>query len=256
MYSITMKSVSVWRKIKRTYRSLSRKQKTLIVTISIILVPIIIVAWHVPTWYKEYIFRTRWTQTQQSLKPLGNNNVVQTITDTCANKRNGSSQLYSVSDISAAINNSQENKIVLIGKDEGSEENYNSNSDPLNSPVVVIDAAGKGITLLCFNFNERLVIKNAGNLEVGFSNFQNISGNALTIASGSGKIHDNIIENSSLSGIFIDAGQWEIFGNTIQKNSSYGIYGGYGSDINIHDNNISENKGYQVRLLKTREIFK
>ena len=254
-YFIISKSYFAWKKIHAKWQGSTRKQKRIMAIIIILLISVAIVAWKAPIWYKQYVFRTRWLSDQKDLKPISGDNASRDSGQTCEQKRKTTENLYAVSDIPAVIKNSSNDKIVLVGK-EAETPGATSDSATSDLPAIVIDAAGKDVTLFCFDFRQRVVVENAGTLEIGYSRFQDIFGNALTIANGNGKIHDNNIENSQGSGIFANAGNWEIFGNTIQKNSSYGVYGGYGASLDIHDNAISENKGYQIRLLQSREVYR
>ena len=238
------------------FRQNRKFRKITLISLATVVV-LTLAVWNVPTWYEQYIFRTRWPVSQENLKAVLAGNISSDAQKSCEERRKETDQLYAASDIQDAINKTSDGKIVLVGKQESAENSgSNSDADPLDSPAIVIDASGKDVALFCFDFNDRVVVQNAKNLEIGFSHFQNISGNALTMADGNGEIHDNLIENSQGSGIFVNGGNWEISKNVIQKNSSYGIYGGYGADLNIHENAISDNKGYQVRVMKTREVYK
>lgn len=196
--------------------------------------------------YQQYKLRTHFYDIEEGLNTVSEEKVKTDIDGQCEQIRKSADRLFSVSEIKNEIEKSViDGKLKLVGKNETNPEQQK----------LIIDIKGKEIELLCFDFSSRLVVEGEGKLEIGFSNFENVEGNAINLKNGEGKIHHNLILNSSKSGIFVDNGKWEIYDNIIKDNLSYGVYGGYGAELNLHENAIKNNGGYEVRILEERKVF-
>jgi hypothetical protein len=189
--------------------------------------------------------RTHFYNADKKLDSITEEKVIENIKGQCDKIRKSAGKLYSPREIETAIKNSDgKNKIRLVGREEASKKGY-----------LALNIEGKDVELFCFDFGERVVIEGRGKIEIGFADFHDIDGNALSLTGGEGKIHHSKFTNSSKAGIFSDQGKWEIYGNIIKNNHSYGIYGGYEADLDLYENAIIDNSGYEVRMLGEKEVY-
>lgn len=230
-----------WNKLK------FEKQTIKICGICIAIISIVVILFfQIPRWYNRYDFRTRFVENQVGIVPISEESAKKVSEGKCDEFRKNAARQYLPREIPAVVSALKEEKIILVGEEA-------DNSEPSGS--VIIDTAGKNISLLCFDFSGRVVVTGGGKIEISYSNFRDVSGNAISVSSGSGKIFGNMIENSKRSGIFIDSGDWEVENNIIKNNGSYGVYGGYGAELNLRENHISNNGGYEIRLMKERKVY-
>ncbi len=200
-------------------------------------------------WFQKYQLRTHFYKATKELKAVSEEQALKSSEGRCEQLRKSATKLYSVNEIKNEIDKSgRDEKIKLVGKRD-------SNSREQDTDYLILNIEKKEVELFCFDFMNRLIVEGEGQLEIGFSNFENIEGNALSLKNGKGKIHHNQIRNSTKAGIFANKGEWNIYGNIIKDNLSYGIYGGYESSLNLYENAIENNGGYEVRLLEERQIF-
>lgn len=206
---------------------------------------------YVPRWFGQYQTRTRFYKATEKLDAVSEEKAMENITGQCKKIRNSADKLYSASEISGEIEkNTGGEKLRLIGREEiNSEENQKGS-------YLLLNVENKEVELLCFDFSDRVIAEGKGKLEIGFSNFKSIDSNALSLSGGQGKIHHNLIENSSKAGIFAIGGSWEIHGNVIKNNLSYGVYGDYEAELQLRENAITDNGGYEVRILKERKVYR
>ncbi len=212
---------------------------------------LLLLVMQVPRWYKQFKFRTHFISNQDDILPVSEDIAKKDIDGKCDDIRKNAPKLYSVSEISDAIAQSNGGKVTLVGEDEPQDGSEEENTAPL-----VLDTSGKDIQLLCFSFQQAVIVTGSGSLDIGLNDFESVPGSALVMEGAKGTIHQNIIENAQKAGIFADSGQWEISENVIKNNLSYGVYGGYGADLHLNGNFIGGNGGYQIRLLAKREVYK
>jgi len=240
-------AIKVVEKIK--YSVKCDRQKVIIGGVVFLIVIFLAGVYYLPKRFEAYQLRTHFYKTTEKLNAITEEQANGDIGGQCDKIRNSAERLYTVDEISTEINNATNGeKIKLIGKSE-------DDAEIKPEEYLLLNIKNKDTELLCFNFNKRVVVEGNGKLEIGFGNFNDIEGNALSLLSGQGKVHHNQIINSSKTGIFATAGQWEIYGNIIKNNLSYGVYGGYEASLNLFENAISDNGGYEVRLLKDRKVF-
>ena len=81
-------------------------------------------------------------------------------------------------------------------------------------------------------------------------------GEAIKTFGSTGSISNSAITDSSKSGIRLIKSNLTIEYNKITGNRSYGIYVDEDSEAQIQHNYIKDNEGYNVRVQKTRDIYK
>jgi hypothetical protein len=233
------------------FSMLDRRKKIKIAIVFIGAVIIIIVLGNVPRWWKMYEFRTHFRQDQKRIVSLSEEEARKEIDGECDKIRAKAGRLYASLELSRAISAIPEKQIFI-----GNGENNGARSFQADNPMAVINTSGKDLEIKCFEFQGKVVIKGNGKIDFGWNVLRDVSGNALYLGGANGKIHHNIIENSTRAGIFAESGNWEISQNIIKNNKSYGIYGSYETNVSLWKNYIGGNSGYQVRLLKNREVYK
>jgi len=233
------------------FSKLNRGKQIKIAIAFILAVIFVIVLWNVPRWWKMYEFRTRFQEDQNRIAFLSEEEAKKEIDGKCDEIRAQAGRLYDSLELSGAIGAMPE-KQILVGK----KENNSGELSQTDNPMAVIDTSGKDIEIKCFEFQGKVVIKGNGKIDFGWNVLRDVSGNALYLGGANGKIHHNIIENSTRAGIFAESGNWEISQNIIKNNKSYGVYGSYETDVSLLKNYIGGNGGYQIRLLKNREVYK
>ena len=233
------------------FSKLERKKQLKVAAGLALAISLSLILWNTPRWYKTVEFRTRFYTDQKRIEFLSEEEAKKEISGKCDEIRAKDGRLYAPTELPGAINAIAEKQIFV-----GNGENDSKESSEGNMPRTVINTAGKDIEIKCFEFQGKVVIKGNGKIDFGWNILRDVSGNALYLGDADGKIHHNIIENSTRAGIFAESGNWEISGNIIKNNKSYGVYGSYETNAHLIKNYIGGNSGYEVRLLKNREIYK
>jgi hypothetical protein len=188
------------------------------------------------------------------LDPASEEEVEAAIGDYCDGKRKEAGKLYSVQEMIEALQNNSEETEFVGG--------YSASPDTLSAQAndtlgyYLLDIKGRDVKLECFEFDKRLIIEGGGQIDIGYSNFKDIKGNALAVMGGQGSLHHNRIISAEKSGLAVEQGNYELFYNIIKDNLSYGIYGGMEADLDIYDNYIDNNGGYEVRLMSEMEVYR
>jgi len=81
-------------------------------------------------------------------------------------------------------------------------------------------------------------------------------GESIKALRSSGSIRNSVIISSAKSGVRLIKSDFTIEHNKITGNKSYGIYVDEDSKAQIKYNYIKDNEGYNVRIQKTRDIYK
>ena len=123
-----------------------------------------------------------------------------------------------------------------IGLDAGSAEIFISNSRFRNIAATAMYAK-----------DSQLEFKN---------NVIDSCGEAIKALRSSGSIRNSVIISSAKSGIRLIKSNFTIEYNKIANNKSYGVYVDEDSEAQIRYNYIKDNEGYNVRIQKTRDIYK
>ena len=130
--------------------------------------------YYFPKWLKSYRMRTHFYNADKKLDSITEEKVIENIKGQCDKIRKSAGKLYSPREIETAIKNSDgKNKIRLVGREEASKKGY-----------LALNIEGKDVELFCFDFGERVVIEGRGKIEIGFADFHDIDGNALSLTGG------------------------------------------------------------------------
>ncbi|MDA3840365.1 MAG: right-handed parallel beta-helix repeat-containing protein [Patescibacteria group bacterium] len=191
-------------------------------------------------------FATKFYDKQRNLQAVSEEEVESEIEGYCGEKRKEAAKLFTIDEMIEAVKIGT-GTLEFVGREE-----YFLNID---NDYVLLDIQNKEVKLECFNFDKRVIVQGEGQIEIAYSNFQNIKANAIGILDGRGSIHHNKIVGAEKSGIYVDNGEFEIYKNIIKDNLSYGIYGGVEAKLDIYENYISDNGGYEVRLLSERQVW-
>lgn len=81
------------------------------------------------------------------------------------------------------------------------------------------------------------------------------SGQGIGAMNAKGAIEGCIIENNIKSGVELYASEFRISGNSISNNGSYGVFVDPGSKAEIKGNYIGGNRGFNVRIEGSQEIY-
>lgn len=148
-----------------------------------------------------------------------------------------------------------------------------------NEKNAIIKVRGAGLGLENLVLADSYIGLDAGSAEIFVSNtrFRNISatalyakdsslelksssltscGEAIKVLRSSGSIRNSVIFNSRKSGVRLIKSNFTIEDNKITNNKSYGIYVDEDSEAQIRHNYIKDNEGYNVRIQRTRDIYK
>ena len=71
-----------------------------------------------------------------------------------------------------------------------------------------------------------------------------------------GKIIDSIIRNNEKAGVEIRNSKFNINKNIIENNGSYGVYADAESELEVKENYIEGNEGFNVRIENEHTIYK
>ena len=229
-------------------------------TIALLIIFSLWAIFQIPRWYKEFKYRTHFEASQKKISGISEEEAGKRLGEgeNCQEIRKNSERLFSTRELEEAVAGAGAEKLVLAGKDEpgGAGAGQGFGADGEVKRKILLDISGKDIELKCFDFADSLSVFGDGKIEISHSSFQKTHGNGLSLNGGAGKIFRNIFEENDKAGIFVESGQWEISENLIKENLSYGIYAGFGADVRLRANAILENGGYEVRLMKEREVFK
>ena len=194
-------------------------------------------------------------------------------------------------DLQAAINESEDYDVIYLGRGTYSvnlfvnkklrivgqgEETILKAANEKNAVIKVRDA---GLGMEDVVLADSYIGLDAGNAEIFVANtrFRNISatafyakdssvelkassltscGEAIKALRSFGSIRNSIIFNSRKSGVRLIKSNFIIEYNKITNNQSYGVYVDEDSEAQIRYNYIKDNEGYNVRIQKTRDIYK
>ena len=82
------------------------------------------------------------------------------------------------------------------------------------------------------------------------------SNSAIKAINSSGEINNSIIKNNKKSGIDLRESKFVIKNNIITDNKSYGVFADINSEIEIENNFINNNNGFNVRIEKEGDIYR
>ena len=224
----------------------NKKYQKYVIIITIILVSTSFV-WFL--FYKKQNdqFATKFYDKQKNLEAVSEEEVESDIVGYCEKKRKEETRLFTMDEMLEIVKTGT-GTMEFFGGAEAELAN-------IGGDYVLLDIQNKKVRLECFKFDKRVIVQGEGRIEIAYSNFQNIKGNAIGVLNGRGSIHHNKIIGSEKSGIYVDNGEFEIYKNIIKDNLSYGIYGGVEAKLDIYENYISDNGGYEVRLLSERQVW-
>jgi hypothetical protein len=164
-------------------------------------------------------------------------------------------------------------KVRIVGEGAGTV----LRADNEKNAVIKVRDGGLGLENISFSDSSIGIDINNSDLFVSNSVFSNISATAIYIKNSSlelrnnnigncgeaiktfnsnGSIRNSIIFDSLKSGIRLIKSNIVIEYNKITGNKSYGIYIDEDSEAQIQHNYIKDNDGYNVRIQKTRDIYK